>query len=36
LDHAVDPDGIAERLKEHELFPEIDALINPAEDLVED
>lgn len=36
LDHAVDPDGITGSLKEQELFPEIDPLIDPPEDLVEE
>ena len=36
LDHAVDPDGIAERLKSRELFPEIDPLIDPPGDLTEE
>lgn len=36
LEHAVHPDGIAESLKERELFPESDPLIDPPEDLVEE
>lgn len=36
LEHAVDPDGIAESLKEHELFPEVDPLIDPPEDFIEE
>jgi hypothetical protein len=36
LEHAGDPDGIAESLKQSELFPEADPLIDPPEDLVEE
>lgn len=36
LDHAVDPDGISERLKSRALFPEIDPFIDPPKDLVEE
>ncbi len=36
LDHAVGPDGIAESLQKRELFPDIDPLIGPPEDLVEE
>lgn len=36
LDHAVEPHGVTETLKERELFPEIDPLIDPPEDLVEE
>jgi hypothetical protein len=36
LDHAVDPDGIAESLRARELFPEKDSLIDPPDDLAEE
>jgi hypothetical protein len=36
LDHAIDPDGIAESLRVRELFPENDPLIDPPEDLEEE
>jgi hypothetical protein len=36
LEHAVDPDGIAESLKQSQLFPEADPLIDPPEDLIEE
>jgi len=36
LEHAVDPDGIVKSLKEGELFPEIDPLIDPPGDFVEE
>lgn len=36
LEHAVGPEGIAETLKSRALFPEIDPLIDPPEDLVEE
>jgi hypothetical protein len=36
LDRAVDPDGIAESLRERELFPKIDPLIDPSEDFIEE
>ena len=35
-DHAVDPDGISERLKSREFFPEVDPLIDPPDDPVEE
>lgn len=36
LEHTVDADGIAEGLKERELFPEIDPLIDPPDDLIDE
>jgi hypothetical protein len=36
LEHAVEPEGIAETLKSRELFPEIDPLVDPPEDLIEE
>lgn len=36
LEHAVNPDVIAQSLKERELFPEVDLLIDPPEDLREE
>lgn len=36
LEQSTNPDGIAESLRERELFPEIDPLIDPPEDLLEE
>jgi hypothetical protein len=36
LERSVAADGIAEMLRERELFPETDSLIDPAEDLIEE
>jgi hypothetical protein len=36
LEHAVDPEGIAEALRSRNLFPESDPLIDPPEDLVKE
>ena len=36
LEHAIEPDGIAERLRSHDLFPETDPLIDPPDDLIEE
>lgn len=36
LEHAVDPSRIAEALRERNLFPESDPLVDPPEDLVEE
>lgn len=35
LEHAVEPEGIAETLKSRNLFPETDPLVDPPEDLIE-
>jgi hypothetical protein len=36
LEHAIEAEGIAEKLEERGLFPETDPLVDPAEDLIEE